>query len=156
MVDITKTESKMLIYRIQDPVLDRSVHYLLGSGSGRILIWKKNVLNCFNSSRINLHDNNLFLIRTVIDPKYKLSFFPENLKSKVKKLLKSEVKNHSYRETCQSVEVFLVPPKKPKVQLPEDDFPTSFLSFYPTFKPETSANTQESEQHDLVYQEIKT
>ena len=128
MVDITKTESKMLIYRIQDPVLDRSVHYLLGSGSGRILIWKKNVLNCFNSSRINLHDNNLFLIRTVIDPKYKLSFFPENLKNKVKKLLKSEVKNHSYRETCQSVKVFLVPPKKLK-----DYVPTIFFLFYSKF-----------------------
>ena len=54
------------------------------------------------------------------------------------------------RETCQSVEVSLVPPKKPKVQQPKDDFPTNFLSFYPTFKPETSATTQESDQ------EIKT
>ena len=31
-----------------------------------------------------------------------------------------------------------------------------FLSLYSTFKPETSANTQESEQHDLVDQEIET
>ena len=30
------------------------------------------------------------------------------------------------------------------------------MSFYSTFKPETSANTQESEQHDLVDQEIET
>ena len=35
----------------------------------------------------------------------KLNFFPENLKNKVKK---PEVKNHSCRETCQSVEVSLV------------------------------------------------
>ena len=30
------------------------------------------------------------------------------------------------------------------------------MSFYSTFKSETSANTKESEQHDLVYQEIET
>ena len=30
------------------------------------------------------------------------------------------------------------------------------MSFYSTFKPETSANTQESEQHDLVNQDIET
>ena len=32
-------------------------------------------------------------------------------------------------------------------------FPQFFVVL---FKPETSANTQESEQHDLVYQEIET
>ena len=71
-----------------------------------------------NSSRIYLHGKNLFLVTTAIDPKYKLNFFPENLKNKVKRLLKSEVKNHSCRETCKSVEVFLVLPEKPKAQLP--------------------------------------
>ena len=30
------------------------------------------------------------------------------------------------------------------------------MSFYSTFKSETRANTKESEQHDLVYQEIET
>ena len=50
-----------------------------------------------NSSRINLHDNNLFLLTTTIDPRYKLDFFPENLKNKVKRLLKSELKNQSCR-----------------------------------------------------------
>ena len=53
-----------------------------------------------NSSRINVHNNNLFLLTTVIGLRYKLNFFPENLKNKVKK---SEVKNHSCRETGQSV-----------------------------------------------------
>ena len=33
-----------------------------------------------NSSQINLYDNNLFLLTTAIDPRYKLNFFPENLK----------------------------------------------------------------------------
>ena len=61
-----------------------------------------------NSKQINLHDNDLFLLTTGIDLSYKLNFFPENLKNKVKRLLKSEVKNHSCRETCQSVEVSLV------------------------------------------------
>ena len=45
-------------------------------------------------------------------------------------------------ETCQSIKVSLVLPKKPKVQLPKDDFITIFLSFYSTFKPETSAKTK--------------
>jgi len=35
-------------------------------------------------------------------------------------------------------------------------FPEFFLSFYSTFKSETRADTKESEQHDLVYQEIET
>ena len=98
----------------------------------------------------------MILLTTAIDPRYKLNIFPENLKNKIKRLLKSEVKNHGCRETCQSVEVSLVPSKKPKAQLSKDDVPTIFLSFYSKFKLETSANTQESEQHDLVDQEIKT
>ena len=59
-------------------------------------------------------------------------------------------------KTCQSVEVSLIPSKKNEAQLPKDNVPTNFLPLYSTFKPETSANTQESEQHDLVYQEIET
>ena len=98
----------------------------------------------------------MFLLTTGIDLSYKLNFFPENLKNKVKRLLKSEVKNHSCRETCKSVEVSLVLPEKPKAQLPKDVVPRIFLSFYSTFKSETRANTKESEQHDLVYQEIET
>ena len=109
-----------------------------------------------NNSQINLHDNNLFLFTTAIDQRYKLYFIPENLKNKFKRLLKSEVKNLSCCETCKSVEVSLVLPEKPKAQLPKNVVPTNFLSFYSTFKSETSANTKESEQHDLVCQEIET
>ena len=47
----------------------------------------------------------MFLLTTGIDLSYKINFFPENLKNKVKRLLKSEVKNHSCRETYKSVEV---------------------------------------------------
>ena len=83
----------------------------------------------------------MFFLTTIIDPRYELSFFPKILKTKVKRLLKSEVKNHSCRETCKSVEVSLVLPEKPKAQLPKDVVPT---------------NTKESEQHDLVCQEIET
>ena len=88
--------------------------------------------------------------------RYKFNCFPKKLEKKIKRPLKSEVKNHSCRETCQSVEVSLVLPKKPEAKLPKDDVQINFLSFYLTFKPETSANTQESEQHDLVDQEIET
>ena len=118
--------------------------------------FKRRLYSTNNSSQINLHNNNLILLTTSTNPRYRLNFFPENLKNKVRRLLKSEVKNHSCRETCQSVKVSLVPPNKPKAQLPKDDVPTIFLSFYSTLKPEASANTQESEQHDLVDQEIET
>ena len=50
----------------------------------------------------------MFLLTTAIDPRYKLNFFPENLKNKVKRQLKSQIKNHSCRETCRSVEVSIV------------------------------------------------
>ena len=66
------------------------------------------------------------------------------------------MKSHSCRETCQSDEVSLELPKKPKAKLSKDNVHTNFLSFYSTFKPKTSANTQESEQHDLIDQEIET
>ena len=98
----------------------------------------------------------MILLTTAIDPRYKLNIFPGNLNNKIKRLLKSEVKNYSCRKTFQSVEVSLVPPEKPKSQLPKDYVPTNFLSFYSTFQLETSANNQESEQHDLVNQEIET
>ena len=95
-----------------------------------------------------------FLLTTAIVPRYKLHFFPENPKNKVKRLLKPEVKNYSCREICQRVEVSLVPSKKPKAQLPKDDVPTNFSSFYSTFKAERSATTQESKQRGLNDQEI--
>ena len=109
-----------------------------------------------NSTRLNLHDNDLFLLTTVVDPRYRLDFFPGNLKKEVIKLLKSKVKNHSCRATGQSGQVPVVQPNKPKPQLPNNDVPKSFLSFYSTFKSETSADTHESEQQDSVDQEIET
>ena len=109
-----------------------------------------------NSTRINLHDNDLFLLTTAVDPRYRLDFFPANLKQKVVRLLKSQVKNHSCRETGQSGQVPLVPPNKPKAQLPKNDVPKNFLSFYSTLKSETCANTPESEQQDSFHQEIET
>ena len=90
----------------------------------------------------------MFLFTTGIVLSYKLNFFPENLKNKVKRLLKSEVKNHSCRENCQSVEVSLVTSKKHKAQLPKENIPTNFLSLYSTIKSNTYSNIQESEKHD--------
>ena len=60
------------------------------------------------------------------------------------------------RKVSQKGQVSLIPPNKPKAQLPKNDVLKRFLSFYSTFKSETCANTHESEQHDLVDQEIKT
>jgi len=107
-----------------------------------------------NSTPLNLHDNDLFLLTTVFDPRYRLDFFPGNLKKEVVKLLKSKVKNHSCRETGQSGQVPVVQPNKPP--LPNNDVPKKFLSFYSTFKSEKSADTHESEQQDSVDQEIET
>ena len=109
-----------------------------------------------NSTRTNLHDNDLFLLTTAFDSRYRLDFFPANLKQKVVRLLKSQVKNHSYREASQSGQVPLVPPNKRKSPIPTNDIPKKNLSFYSTFKSERSANTYESEQHGSVDQEVKT
>ena len=68
-------------------------------------------------------------------------------------------KNGSHKPSILSTlsgKIPLVPPNKPKAQLPKNDVLKRFLSFYSTFKSETCANTHESEQHDLVDQEIKT
>ena len=107
-----------------------------------------------NSTRINLHDNNFFILTTAVDPRYRLDFFPANLKLKVLRLLKWQVKNHCCRETGQSGQVPLVPPKKRKAQIPTNA-PKNFLSVYSTFKSETT-NTHESMQQDSVDQEIET
>ena len=109
-----------------------------------------------NSSRINLHDNDLFLLTTAVDPRYRLDFFSDNLRQKVVRILKSQVKNHSCRETGQSGQVPLIPLNKPKAQIPTNDVPKNFLSFYSTFKSEKSKKVNESEQKDSVDQEIET
>ena len=62
----------------------------------------------------------MFLLTTAVDPRYRLEFFPDYLKQNVVRLMKSEVKSHSCRETSQ---VPLVPPNKPKAQLPKNDVP---------------------------------
>ena len=61
----------------------------------------------------------MFLLTTAVDPRYRLDFFPANLKQKVVRLLKSEVKNQGCCETGQSGKVFLVPPNKPKNDVPK-------------------------------------
>ena len=76
-----------------------------------------------NSSRINLHDNDLFLLTTAVDPRYRLDFFSDNLRQKVVRILKSQVKYHSCR---QSGQVPLIPLNKPKAQIPTNDIPKNF------------------------------
>ena len=97
----------------------------------------------------------MFLLTKAVDPSYRLEIFPANLKQKILRLLKSEVINHSCRETRQNGQVPLVP-SKPKAQLPKNDVSKNFLLFYSTFKSETSAKSHESEQQDLVVQEIES
>ena len=55
------------------------------------------------TSTFKLNDNNLMLVRTAVDPneRYRFSFFSSELKEKVEKLLKMEVKKYSRREAQQ-------------------------------------------------------
>ena len=109
------------------------------SGSTTLATLAGNIVNAFeirfyttnNSTRLNLHDNDLFLLTTVVDPRYRLDFFPGNLKKEVVKLLKSKVKNHSCRETGQSGQVPVVQPNKPKPQLPKNNVPKIFCCSIP-------------------------
>ena len=104
-------------------------------------VFLKRIYTTNNRTRINLHDNNLFLLTIAVDPRYRLYFFPANLKQKVVGLLKSEVKIHSCREIGQSQvltffrtkgQVPLVPPNKPKAQLPKNDVPKFFVVLFYT------------------------
>ena len=70
-----------------------------------------------NSTRTNLNDND-FLLTTAVNQQYRFDFLPANLQEKVVRLMKSEVKSYSCRETVQSGQVPLVSPNKPKAQLP--------------------------------------
>ena len=54
---------------------------------------------------INLHDNDFVLLTWAVNQRYRLGFFPYNLKQKVVMLLKSEIKNHCCCETGQSGQV---------------------------------------------------
>ena len=73
--------------------LDQSSSTTLAKNIEEALVIKFYATN--NSKRINFHDNDLFLVTTAVDLRYRLEFYPANLKQKVVKLLKSQVKNHS-------------------------------------------------------------
>ena len=77
------------------------------------------IVTCFYSQKLLIHSNYLT---------FSLLIF----KQKVVRLLKSQVKNHSCRESSQSGQVSLGPPNKPKAQLPKNDVPKNFLKFYST------------------------
>lgn len=47
------------------------------------------------TSSYNLYDNNLLLVTTAVDPRYRLSVFPTEIKEKVETLLLTELKNHN-------------------------------------------------------------
>ena len=53
------------------------------------------------TATFNLIDNNLLLVTTAVDPRYRLSVFPSELKENVEKLLQMEVKKYSRREARQ-------------------------------------------------------
>ena len=72
--------------------------------------------------------------------------FPCLSQKKGCKVTEIRSKNYSCRETGKSGQIPLVPPKKPRAQLPKNNFPKNFLSLYSRFKSKTSVNTHESEQ----------
>ena len=53
------------------------------------MAYKRRIYITYNSTRKNLDDNELFLITTVVDPRYRLDLFPANLKQEIVNLLKS-------------------------------------------------------------------
>ena len=89
--------------------------------------FKRRFYTTNNSIRINLFDNDLFLLTTAVVPWYQFDIFPANLKQEVIRLLKSKEKNYSCCETGQSVQAPLVLPNKPKAQLPKIDVPKLFF-----------------------------
>ena len=50
------------------------------------------------TSVFNLNDNSLLIFTLDVDPHYRLSVFPSELKEMIEKLLKIEVINYSQRE----------------------------------------------------------
>ena len=50
------------------------------------------------TSSFKLNDTSLPLVSTAVDPRYRLSVFPSELKEMIEKLLKIEVINYSQRE----------------------------------------------------------
>ena len=91
--------------------------------------FKRRFYTTNNSIRINLFDNDLFLLTTAVVPWYQFDIFPANLKQEVIRLLKSKEKNYSCCETGQSVQAPLVLPNKPKAQLPKIDVSNFFFVF---------------------------
>ena len=69
-----------------------------GQGSSTTLVedikeaFEKRFYATNNSTRINLHDNFLILLTTAVNLRYRLDFFPANLKQKAVRLLISELK----------------------------------------------------------------
>ena len=83
-----------------------------------------------NSSGLNLNDNSLLLVTTAVDPLYRISVFPPNLKLKVDKLLKLEVKTHGCRETGQSGVSSIVSPNNSRPQSHTNVDPKNCLSLF--------------------------
>ena len=83
-----------------------------------------------NKSRLKLNDYSLLLVTTTVDPRYRLSVFPPNLKSKVDKLLKLEVKTHGCRETGQSGASPIVSPNNSRPQSHTNVDPKNCLSLF--------------------------
>ena len=108
------------------------------------------------SSDLNLNDNSLLLTTTAVDPRYRLSVFPSQLKEKVKTLLQMEVKKHS---SCEANERCDSPTHKPlessKSQSSTFD-PNDFLSFYSTEEEEEAQNEQQNIKSDEVVAEINS
>ena len=107
------------------------------------------------SSDLNLNDNSLLLTTTAVDPRYRLSVFPSQLKEKVKTLLQMEVKKHS---SCEANERSDSPTHKTlessKSQSSTFD-PNDFLSFYST-EEEEAQNEQQNIKSDEVFAEINS
>ena len=97
-----------------------------------------------------MNDNILLLVTTAVDPRFRLSGFPSELKVKVEMLLQIEVKNNSWSETRQrGGSSTYLPLKSPKPQSSTNFDSNIFLSFY-SLETEGKAAPHVNEQQDLT------
>ena len=106
------------------------------------------------SSDLNLYDNTLLLITTAVDPRYRLSVFPFELKEKVKTLLHMEVKKHSRCEANQRCDSPTHQPLESSKSQSSTFDPNNFLSFYCTEEEEQKEEKLQNEQQGMKSDEV--
>ena len=102
-----------------------------------------------------MNDNKLLLVKTAVDPQYRLSAFHSYLKNNIKEQLKCNVKKHISFEADQKGDFPILPPEKPKPQPSVNFDPKKFSTYFSLFEIKSNTATQEDEQRESIDEEIK-